>query len=82
MRLVLVVLLVAACGGGRARPTSSKVHAPIAERTSDWLVPLLPAGAQIVVELDLARLRHNAVVGELATRFLGDGKAYTPLPRP
>ena len=36
------------------------------------MVALLPADAQIIVELDLARLRGNEVVGDVATRVLAD----------
>ena len=38
---------------------------------ADRLLALLPDGAQIVVELDLARLRANPVVGAVATAALG-----------
>lgn len=72
MKWALVALVVAACGGARGHATTSTPQTPVAARAADWLVPLLPDGAQLVVELDLARLRANSVVGPMATQLLGD----------
>lgn len=36
------------------------------------MISLLPEGAQIIVEIDLARLRNNAVIGDVITAALGD----------
>jgi hypothetical protein len=74
------VLVVAACGGARGRTATSTPQTPVAARAADWLVPLLPDGAQLVVELDLARLRANAVVGAVATQVLGELGADARLP--
>ncbi len=81
MRLAVVALVVAACGGARGRTTTtSSPQTPVAARTADWLVPLLPDGAQLVVEVDLARLRANPVVGAVAADVLGDLGADTRVP--
>jgi hypothetical protein len=83
MKLAIAVLVVAAsCGGGRARrPVQTRaVETPIATRAVDWMLPLLPEGAQLVVELDLARLRGNPVVGAVASRVLDDLGAESRLP--
>src|SRR5258706_504725 len=44
------------------------------------MLPLLPEGAQIVVELDLERLRKNAVVGDVAGRALAQLGADVRIP--
>jgi hypothetical protein len=44
------------------------------------VLALLPEGAQLVVEIDLARLRANTVVGDVATRALAQLGADTKLP--
>jgi hypothetical protein len=72
----LSVLALAACGGSSAKPIAG-TSAPAPQSTLDRMVALLPDGAQIVVELDLARLRGNATVGEVATKALAGG---APLP--
>ncbi len=70
MRILIAVALVAACGGAH-RPVATSAATPVRAPTgTDRLLPLLPDGAQLVVELDLARLRKNPVVGEVATRAL------------
>jgi hypothetical protein len=63
--LVLATLALA-CGGGRPRvaPRADLAPATPAER----ILAMLPQGAQVVVELDLARLRANPVVGQVVTR--------------
>lgn len=82
MRLLLVaVLVVAGCGGGRGRTATTQTpQTRVAERLTDWMVAVLPAGVQILVEVDLARLRSNAVVGELAAKVLADLGAEQKLP--
>jgi hypothetical protein len=84
VRSVIAVLVVAtACGGGRARRgagTSVVPATPVVARAADWMVPLLPDGAQLLVEIDLARLRANPVVGEVASRVLDDLGAESALP--
>ncbi len=69
--------VLAACGGGASTAVPAK--APAKPTTAiDRALALLPDGAQLVVEIDLARLRANAVVGPVATRALaklgGDSK--------
>ncbi|HEY0479088.1 MAG TPA: hypothetical protein VGD37_16330 [Kofleriaceae bacterium] len=63
-----------ACGGGRgapARATPEREPATVSER----LLAILPQGAQVVVEVDLARLRANPVVGGIVTRALAERDA-------
>jgi hypothetical protein len=79
MKWLVVVLVACACGGGRARPMTGSTT-PVAHRTADWMLALLPEGAQLVVELDLARLRGNPVVGEVATQALAELGAESRLP--
>lgn len=78
--LAVVVAGACACGGGgKARPTTAR-QTPVAQRTADWMLALLPEGAQLVVEVDLARLRGNPVIGEVATQALAEMGAETRLP--
>ncbi len=83
MRLVGVAALLVACGSTPAPISTPSI--PAHEVTGgDRLLPLLPDGAQIVVELDLARLRANAAVGEVVAKALGQqiavpGMASAPL---
>ncbi len=73
MKWLLVVALVAACGGRAGRSTTTATPTtPVATTVADWMVAVLPTGVQIVVEVDLKRLRSNEVVGEVATRLLAD----------
>jgi len=71
--LVLCTLLAIACGGARrthSTQVSTTQHVPTPQ---DRLLALLPQGAQVVIEVDLARLRANPVVGAVVTRVLGAG---------
>lgn len=71
VRCVLPIVLVAiACGGGGKAKTSKAEPLPEPKTVSDKIVHLLPHGAQIVVEIDLARLRANEVVGPAITKAL------------
>ena len=77
-----LVLALCTCGGRRmhsTRPAAPREHVPTAQ---DHLIALLPAGAQIVVELDLARLRANPVVGATVTKLLGAGTVPQLAPMP
>jgi len=70
--VIALLIAVAACGGHR------RAAAPVAEprrpaTPAEHLLALLPDGAQLVVEVDLARLRANPVVGPLIARVLGPG---------
>ena len=67
---VLVVAAVA-CGprGGKSGPGGGRpIRAPTT--LAEKMIALLPEGAQILVELDLARLRANQTVGSVATKAL------------
>jgi len=69
MRFVLACVLIAACGGHASPPATipvTRVPTP-----GEQILALLPDGAQVIVEIDLARLRANAAIGETATRALG-----------
>jgi hypothetical protein len=79
---VLVLAAAAACSPPKT-PTAALPPMPSetahAKTAADRILPLLPDGAQVVVELDLARLRGNAVVGDVATRALASlGEARVP----
>jgi hypothetical protein len=66
-----------ACGGGRpATRTAQPAAAPAT--VTERILAMLPQGAQVVVELDLARLRANLVVGEVVTRALAERTADLP----
>ncbi len=69
-----LVAAVAACGGAPKQPRpAAEAPAPAPEAPADRILAMLPQGAQVVVELDLARLRANPVVGEVVTRALAAG---------
>jgi len=66
---VLICVALFACGGARRPATSKPVETRIAT-TGDRIMALLPEGAQLIIEIDLARLRANPVVGKLVTDAL------------
>jgi hypothetical protein len=78
MRVIVVALVLAACGGP---PKVPQVAVPVVvsrpKTVLDRMVALVPPGAQVIVELDLARLRANGVVGGVATRLLGQLQAQS-----
>jgi hypothetical protein len=83
MKLVAVVLVVAtvACGprGGRRGPGGGRpVRSPTT--TAERMIALLPDGAQLLVEIDLARLKANPTVGPLAAKAFGELGEDTKLP--
>jgi hypothetical protein len=80
MKRVLAVLAVA-CGGGGARqlPAAKPAHAHVVTGT-EHVLALLPEGAQLVVEIDLARLRANPVVGDVAAKALAELGADSKIP--
>lgn len=80
IRVLVVALLVASCGGSKATPTTSEPERLELTSTADRILPLLPDGAQVIVEVDLARLRANPVVGELVTQLVAGDDALAPLP--
>jgi hypothetical protein len=81
MKWLLVVALVAAgCGGRRGRSTTAVPQTPVATSVRDWMTAVLPEGAQIVVEVDLARLRANPAIGDVATHLLDSLDTETHVP--
>jgi hypothetical protein len=76
MRALVGVALIAACGGHAPPPiTAARTPTP-----GENILALLPAGAQIIVEIDLARLRANPAVGETAKQALGSLGADSRVP--
>lgn len=73
-----LVLAIAACGSTN-KPTTSEPETPAFTSVADRILPLLPDGAQVIVEVDLARLRANPVVGALVTQIVA-GDLAAPLP--
>jgi hypothetical protein len=69
----------AACGGpsSAATPAAPKLG-PVPQTPAERILGLLPAGAQVVVEIDLARLRQNAVIGGLVTRAIAGDQLGLP----
>jgi hypothetical protein len=62
----LVVLLLAACASSTPAPTTTlPAPEPRVRTAGNDLAAFLPANPDILVELDLARLRRNEVVGPL-----------------
>jgi hypothetical protein len=60
-RLVLVAFLVAACGASRP-----KIEVPVrADTPGDALIALAPPAADAILEVDMVRLRKNAVMAPL-----------------
>ncbi len=72
--VVLLAMLgaVVACAGKPARPPTW----PVPRVGPGQLLAYVPAGAQLLVEIDVARLRANPVVGELVRRLVD---AETPV---
>jgi hypothetical protein len=72
---IAAAVALASCGGGRARtkvPSKVSTAVPRAVTAGDRMLALLPDGAQLVIEVDLARLRGNPVIGPLVVQVLGD----------
>ena len=59
---------VIACGGGGGAPLPATPVVP--PSGTERLLAMLPQGAEIVLEVDLARLRGNPVIGAVVTRAL------------
>lgn len=79
--VALLVLITVACGGrarqrGVAEPAKTFRPATVADR----MIALLPDGAQLLLELDFARLRANETVGEVAALALAELGEDTKLP--
>ena len=77
--LVLIVLACGACGGRAPQGTAPATRA-LPATTAERMIALFPEGAQVLVELDLARLRANEVVGPVATHALAELGAETRVP--
>jgi len=76
MRWLLAIAVALGCGGHAPPPvTSTRAPTP-----GENVLAILPDGAQVIVELDLARLRANATVGETAKAVLGSVGADSHLP--
>ena len=73
MKRALIVLVVLAACGGRGR-SSSPFGKPLTAPTTlaERMIAMFPDGAQLLVEIDLARLRANPTVGPVVTQWLGD----------
>jgi hypothetical protein len=73
MRLVAAAVAVAVGCGGSSGPKGGVVAIEVPSRAAtagDRALRYLPAGADLLIEVDLARLRGNAVVGAVVTRWL------------
>jgi len=77
VRCSTAIALAVACGGDAKPVVSATVDAPPAT-VSERMLAMLPQGAQVVIEIDLARLRANPVVGPVVTRALADRVAALP----
>jgi hypothetical protein len=74
VKYALPLAALAACGGAGSRGAGATVNLPERAVTAgDALLTQLPYGAEIVVEVDLARLRANPVVGAIASEMLAAG---------
>ncbi|MDX2091807.1 MAG: hypothetical protein SFX73_28355 [Kofleriaceae bacterium] len=79
MRAILGLVVLAACGSTAGKSTTTEVPRPVITTAADKILPLLPDGAQVVIEVDLARLRANALVGPLVIKALStDGLPALP----
>ena len=72
---LLAALAMAACG---SQPAATPVAPVVPATVSERMLAMLPPGAQVVVEIDLARLRANPVVGVVVTRALAERTADLP----
>lgn len=75
IRIILIVVALGCGGHARAPITTTRTPTP-----GEDVLALLPDGAQVIVELDLARLRANATVGETAKQALGSLGADSRVP--
>ncbi|MEZ4359727.1 MAG: hypothetical protein R3B48_06065 [Kofleriaceae bacterium] len=65
-----------ACGGGRPVEVASAPAAPLRAATAgDALLTQVPPGAEVLLELDLARARAHAALGPLFAALLEPGAA-------
>ncbi|MBA3820791.1 MAG: hypothetical protein H0X17_18015, partial [Deltaproteobacteria bacterium] len=64
------------CGGGGGKGKATTIATPDVKAPTtagDRLLALLPHGAQLVIEIDLARLRANPVVGPTIAKLVTGG---------
>lgn len=80
MKRALALVAVACSGGGARQLPPAKPAAPHVVTGTEHVLALLPDGAQLIVEIDLARLRKNPVVGDVATKALAQLGADAKLP--
>jgi len=61
------------CGGdgGAKEPSYPQAKLARADTSGTPLMALAPAGANVIIEIDLARMRANGVVGELFSKISG-----------
>jgi hypothetical protein len=82
MKRIGVALVVAAvaCGGRGPRGPGGghAIRSPTTQ--AERMIALFPEGAQLLLEIDLARLRANPVVGDVVTRGLARLGEDTKLP--
>ncbi|CAN5744632.1 hypothetical protein BH11MYX2_BH11MYX2_15580 [soil metagenome] len=71
--VALAFVTVVACGGkSKSSPTSTPIQ-PEMLWPLDRILPLFPDGAQVILEIDLKRLRTNPIVGPLVIAALNGG---------
>ncbi len=84
MRAAVVAFALIACGHARGTTAigASGTAIPMAHIRSagDPLIAVLPDGAQVVVELDLDRLRANEIVGKLVREALAGDMVEPRMP--
>jgi hypothetical protein len=78
-RLAMWVLAAVACAAcGRPAPPASPAHVAAPATVAERMLAMLPQGAQVVIEIDLARLRANPTIGDVVTRALAERTADLP----
>jgi hypothetical protein len=74
-----LALVITGCGSTPAKPVVTTPERTAPKTVADRILPLFPDGAQVIIELDLVRLRTNPVIGALVTTALtGEGLAGIP----
>jgi hypothetical protein len=74
--LALLAAPLAGCGGTSRGQGGLSPELPSRTATAgDELLPLLPAGAQVIIELDLERARQSESIGALVRTLLDQGGA-------
>lgn len=78
-RWQVVVIAIGAVACGKDKQASESPRPDAAPSTpGDKLLAMLPQGAQVVIELDLARLRANKVIGPVVTEALAENTVSLP----